>query len=461
MKAMDPVTDLRPGRVAGRRPREAYAQGFCDLVGPLDLKQAESESSRCYFCHDAPCIQACPTSINIPEFIRRIQTGNPKGAAVEILEANPLGGTCARVCPVEILCEAACVRNAEPETKPVAIGRLQRYATDALFASGEQPFSRAPATGKRVAVVGAGPAGLACAHGLARLGHEVDLFDARPRAGGLNEYGIAAYKMAGEFAQREVAFLLGVGGIRWHAGRALGRDLDLAQLGKDYGAVFVGVGLGATQSLGIEGESLAGVRDAVEFIAELRQSGDLAQLPVGRRVVVIGGGNTAIDAAIQSKRLGADEVTLVYRRGPETMSATAHEQHLAQVNGVVIRHWAKPTAIVGGPAGVTGIRFERTRAEGGKLLGLGDFFELPTDSVLKAIGQKLVAPESWAPGLKHVSGKLAVSAEYETSVPGVYAGGDCIDSGPGREDLTVVAVEDGKRAARAIHARLSGGKTHG
>jgi len=261
-------------------------------------------AGRCYFCLDAPCIAACPTEIDIPLFIRQIQAGQPEGAARTILDQNILGGMCARVCPTETLCEGACVREFA-ESKPVEIGRLQRYATDSIMARDGHPYQRAAPTGKRVAVVGAGPAGLACAHRLAMRGHDVVLMEARDRIGGLNEYGIAAYKTAGDFAQAEVAWLLGIGGIETRTGVRLGTDVTLADLRSEYDAVFLGMGLGGVNALGVEGEARDGARDAVDFIAELRQTDDLTQLPIGRRVVVIGGGMTAVDAAVQSKLLGA------------------------------------------------------------------------------------------------------------------------------------------------------------
>ena len=260
-----------------------------------------------------------------------------------------MGGMCARVCPVEELCEEACVRNTH-EDKPVTIGALQRYATDHLFADGAQPFARAPATGRRVAVVGAGPAGLACAHRLALLGHDAVVFEARDKAGGLNEYGIAAYKTPGDFAQQELDFILGVDGIELRMGQALGRDVTLAGLRRSYDAVFLGLGQNAVRRLGIAGEDMAGVLNAVDFIATLRQTADRSTLPVGRRVVVIGGGNTAIDIATQTRLLGAEEVTIVYRRGPANMTATWKEQAWTQKNGVKIRHWAQPRGLIGWPA---------------------------------------------------------------------------------------------------------------
>ena len=252
---------------------------------------------------------------------------------------------CARVCPTETLCEEACVREAA-EGKPVQIGRLQRYATDIAMAQDKQFYERAAPTGKNVAVVGAGPAGLASAHRLAMHGHDVTIFDARPKAGGLNEYGIAAYKTPDDFAQAEVDYVTAIGGITIEHGKALGRDFALADLTAKYDAVFLGIGLGGVNALRAEGEDADGVDDAVDFIAELRQATDLAALPVGRRVVVIGGGMTAIDAAVQSKLLGAEEVTICYRRGKEHMNASEFEQDLAASKGVTIRHWLQPKRVL-------------------------------------------------------------------------------------------------------------------
>ncbi|MCB9948117.1 MAG: NAD(P)-dependent oxidoreductase [Rhodospirillaceae bacterium] len=448
-----------PDIAAGRLDAEALARNFADAHPPLDRSTALIEAARCYFCYDAPCVEACPTSIDIPAFIRSIASGNVKGAATTILGANIMGGMCARVCPVEELCEEACVRNTH-EDKPVAIGALQRFATDHLFAAGIQPFTRAPATGKRVAVVGAGPAGLSCAHRLAVLGHAVTVFEARPKGGGLNEYGIAAYKTVDGFAQKEVAFILSVGGIELRLGQALGRDITLAGLRRDYDAVFLGTGQTGVRALGLEGEGMAGVLNAVDAIAALRQADDKRTLPVGRRVVVIGGGNTAIDIATQSKLLGADEVTLVYRRGPEQMPATVKEQAWTQSHGVKIQFWAQPRSLQGWPAadGATAVKevtFEYTQLDAsGRLAGTGDTVSLLADQVFKAVGQVLVPSALGdAADLLEIAGdRIVVNDDRQTSLPDVFAGGDCIAG----LDLTVQAVADGKAAAEAIHRRLGG-----
>ena len=438
-----------PGIAAGRLPAEDIAANFADLHPPLDMHQALVEADRCYFCHDAPCTTACPTSIDIPMFIRQIATENTQAAAETILAQNIMGGMCARVCPTETLCEEVCVRM-EAEGKPVKIGLLQRYATDALFQDGKQVFQRGPATGKRVAVVGAGPAGLACAHRLAVLGHEVTVFEAKDKPGGLNEYGIAAYKTVDDFAQREVDYILAVGGITVSYGKRLGGDVTLAQLRDDFDAVFLGMGLGAVNALGMAEEELKGVEDAVAYIAELRQAEDKAALPVGRRVVVIGGGMTAIDVAVQSKRLGAEDVTIVYRRGQAQMKASGYEQELAQISGVKIKHWAQPKRLLGDGGKVTGVEFEYTEAgENGRLEPAGETFTLEADMVFKAIGQAF-EPESLEVGserLELAGGRIKVDEGRRTTLDDVWAGGDCIDGG---EDLTVAAVEDGKVAAESI-----------
>jgi glutamate synthase (NADPH/NADH) small chain len=442
----------KPDIAAGRLEARAYAANFGDLHPTLTRDEAVVEANRCYFCYDAPCLEACPTSIDIPGFVKKIATDNVTGAGIRILEANIFGGACARVCPTEILCERACVRTAQ-EGDPVKIGRLQRYATDPVLAAPKHPFARAAATGKKIAVVGGGPAGLACAHALARRGHAATVFEARERLGGLNEYGVAAYKVPDRFARREVDFVLGIGGIAARTGQALGRDIALAQLRKDYDAVFLGMGLAGVKALECEGEGLEGVANAVDYIADLRAAADLARLAVGRRVVVIGGGNTAIDIAVQTKRLGAEQVTMVYRRGPETMGATLHEQDFAQTNGVTIRHWAKLKRLYAGNGHVVAAQFEYTRAEGGKLVGTGDVFSLAADMVFKAIGQSFIADPLGADALEVANGRIAVDAEFRTSVAGVWAGGDCVALG---QDLTVEAVEHGKRAAASIDAALGG-----
>jgi glutamate synthase (NADPH/NADH) small chain len=360
---------------------------------------------------------------------------------------------CARVCPTETLCEEVCVRETA-EGKPVKIGLLQRFATDRLIERGDHPFERAASTGKTVAVVGAGPAGLSCAHRLAMLGHDVTLFDARPKAGGLNEYGIAAYKATNDFAQAEVDFVLAIGGITLETGKALGRDIHLEDLRADYDAVFLGLGLSGVNALGADGEASGGSHDAVAWIADLRQTRDLSELPVGRRVVVVGGGMTAVDAAVQAKALGAEEVTLVYRRDREAMNASRYEQEIAQTRGVHIRCNLTPKRILAEGGHVSGIELERTRSRDGRLELTGETVTIEADQVFKAIGQTFLGEGITGEGadIAMEKGRIHVDAERRTSMGGVWAGGDCIADG---SDLTVVAVEDGKIAATSIHEALS------
>ena len=447
-----PTLGAAPDLRAGRLPAEAYARRFADAAPRLSRTQALVEAERCLYCYDAPCATACPTGIDVPAFIKRIADDNLRGAARAILDANPLGGTCARVCPTEVLCEQVCVRTTQ-QGKPVEIGRLQRYAVDAVMG---QPlsalFPRAASSGRRIAVVGAGPAGLACAVVLARLGHEVVVHDAKPKGGGLNEYGLATYKVADDFAQAELDWLLGIGGITLATGWRLVSAAQLAQLRERFDAVFLAIGLGQVAALGLPGEALAGVRDAVDFIADLRQAPDKAALPVGRRVVVIGGGMTAVDAAVQSKLLGAETVHMVYRRGPAEMGASAAEQQWAQTHGVTIHHGLAPQTVLDDAGQVVAVRFARLApGADGRWLPTGDHETLAADMVLKAIGQKLDVGLLAGTGLTLQGGRIAADDDGRTGVPGLYAGGDCRLGG---RDLTVEAVQDGKRAAHAIHAQF-------
>ncbi|WP_424940565.1 NAD(P)-dependent oxidoreductase [Aliiroseovarius sp. S253] len=438
------------GVAAGRLDPTQVADNFTDLYPEYDGHEALVAADRCYFCHDAPCMTACPTSIDIPLFIRQIATGTPEAAAKTILNQNILGGMCARVCPTETLCEEVCVRETA-EGKPVEIGRLQRYATDTLMASNTHPFTRADKTGKSVAVVGAGPAGLSCAHRLAMLGHDVVVFEARAKGGGLNEFGIAAYKSTDDFAQREVDWLLSIGGIEIRYGQSLGNGVTLDTLKSGFDAVFLGMGLTAVNALGMQGEDKDNVLDAVDFIADLRQASDLTTLPVGRRVVVIGGGMTAIDAGVQAKLLGAEDVTIVYRRGQEAMAASGFEQELAQQKGVTLICNATPVGVEGNGS-LTGVTFAYTETKNGKLVTLDETFSLPADQLFKAIGQKLGdTPDA----LTLDGGKIKVDDAQRSSVSGVWAGGDCASGG---DDLTVTAVAEGRDAAMDIHATLMGAR---
>lgn len=440
---------LEPGLKAGRLDAADYAKNFSDLHPRLGGHEALVASDRCYFCHDAPCMTACPTAIDIPMFIRQISTGNPLGAAKTIFDQNILGGMCARVCPTETLCEEACVRNTAEE-RPVEIGRLQRYATDIAIEEGRQFYRPAASSGRTVGIVGAGPAGLAAAHRLAMHGHQVTIYEAKEKAGGLNEYGIAAYKTPNDFAQKEVDYILSLGNIDVLDGQMMGRDFTLADLQARHDAVFIGAGLGNVNGLNIPGAKINGVLDAVEFIANLRQADSKADVPVGRDVVVIGGGMTAIDATVQAKLLGAENVTICYRRGKEHMNASEFEQDLATSKGVHIRHWLQPKEVAHHGGHCSAITFEYTHLENGVMKGTGHTTEIKADQILVAIGQKLDG--QGLDGLKVEGGKIAIDAEGRTSIPGVWAGGDCAFGG---QDLTVSAVAMGRDAAESINRSLA------
>jgi len=444
----DPA-DVRPGRLAD----EQIAANFADMHPPLTPSEAIIDADRCYFCYAAPCTTACPTGIDIPGFIQRIRSGNLKGSAYTILSENIMGGMCARVCPTEVLCEQACVRNTH-EDRPVRIGLLQRYATDPIFDEAIPLFERAPATGCTVAVVGGGPAGLSCAHRLAMLGHSATVFEPKEKLGGLNEYGIAAYKTPDDFAAREVEYILSVGGIDVRTGVALGKDFSLGELRAQYDAVFLGFGLAGVNDLGLDAEQVEGVANAVDYIATLRQVANKASLPVARRIVVIGGGMTAIDIAVQSKALGAEEVTIAYRRGQESMNASRYEQEFAQVRGVAVRYWSSPRRLLTRDGRVRAVEFETTRsANDGRLEGTGQTFVLDADVVFKAIGQKVLWERvgGTAEFVDVNQDRIVVDEERKTSLPGVWAGGDCVHGGA---DLTVSAVQDGKLAALSIDRSL-------
>ncbi len=448
MASRPSAPDIRPKRL----DKATIDRNFSDLHPPLSRSEALIEADRCYFCYDAPCTTACPTGIDIPGFIQKIRSDNIRGSAHTILRENIFGGMCARVCPTEVLCEEACVRNTHEE-KPVNIGLLQRYATDPVLDAGAQLFQRAESSGRTVAVIGAGPAGLSCAHRLAVLGHDAVVFNRDPKPGGLNEYGIAAYKTVDNFAQREVDYILAIGGITLRHGVALGSDVSLAELIDDYDAVFLGVGLGSVNDLGIADEELPGVENAIDYISALRQAEDKSRLPVGRNVVVVGGGMTAIDIAVQSRRLGAENVSIVYRRGPEHMGASVYEQRLAKEVGVAFRHWAQPLRLIG-ERHVTAVEFARTSLDdSGNLVVGDDTFFLDADVVFKAIGQKLVPDQLTNGGesLRLEHGKIVVDANQKTTLDKVWAGGDCALGG---DDLTVSAVQHGKVAAHAIDRYL-------
>ena len=439
---------MTPGIAADRLSNEALAQNFADLHVPLEPHEVRVAADRCYFCYDAPCVTACPTDIDIPLFIRQISTDRSEAAAKTILDMNILGGMCARVCPTEVLCEQACVREVS-EGKPVEIGRLQRHATDRLMAKNIHPFDRAAATGKKVAVVGAGPAGLSCAHRLALKGIDVTIYDARSKAGGLNEYGIAAYKSTNDFAAKEVAWLLSIGGITIENNKTLGVDMTLDGLSSDFDAVFLSVGLGGVKALSMSSEDDTCMSDAVGFIETLRQTTDLASIPIGRNVVVIGGGMTAVDAAVQSKLLGAEQVTIAYRRGREAMSASRYEQDLAASHGVKLLFNVQPVTLETLEPSAA-LVLEYTATKDGRLTGTGETMRISADQVFSAIGQTLATDG----GLALDGRKISVTGAGRTSRDRVWAGGDCASGG---DDLTVTAVAEGRDAAMDIYVTLMGG----
>jgi glutamate synthase (NADPH/NADH) small chain len=431
---------------------EQYACNFADIQGPLTSEQAMIESARCLFCFEAPCITACPTNIDVPGFILKILNENPKGSARLILDANPLGASCARVCPVEALCEGACVLNHNQE-KPIQIGRLQRFSTDWYFAH-DMPtlFERPEPNGHKVALIGAGPASLGCAAELCKRGYAATLFDRNPEPGGLNTYGIAQYKMTPRESLDEIEFVRSLGAtIR--TGAEIGRDVQIADLLRDYDAVFLGVGLGATHKLGIPGDDRNGVFEALHFIRDYK-SQPYGAVPVGRRVAVIGAGNTAIDAATAAVRLGAEHTWILYRRSHDEMPAFDYEYELAKQDGVVFQWLTAPVEVLGEDT-VEGLRCVRMTLgdpdEHGRARPEpipGSEFVLEVDMIIGAIGQeKLIEFLATFDALKLENGCVAVNPETGmTSVPGLFAGGDCVNGG-----MEVVnAVAEGKLAAAGI-----------
>jgi dihydropyrimidine dehydrogenase (NAD+) subunit PreT len=428
-----------------------YEQNFQDIHPPFETRDAALvEANRCLFCYDAPCTKSCPTHIDVPKFIKQIATDNLKGSAHTILISNIMGGGCARVCPVEKLCEGACVYNLMEE-EAISIARLQRHATERAIREQWPLFRRKPSIGKKVAVIGAGPAGLSCAHVLSRAGVDVTIYEKEAKGGGLMTYGIAAYKVTPRFCQEEVDYILSLGGIRIEYNRELGRDLDLGALKSQFDAVFLGFGVGLARQLDIPGESLEGVVDAIRFIYDIRSKGYPA-VPVGDKVAVIGMGMTAIDAATQARRLGAKEVTLVYRRTQEEMPCTEVELAIAKSDGCRIVWLAAPKEIAGADGKVTRLicsimQLGPPDASGRRSpVETGQTLSLDVDMVIKAAGQIPYTDLVQADRLGNASGKINADPQGATSLAGVFAGGDCVNGGK----EVVDAVQAGKDSAAAI-----------
>ena len=436
---------------------EQLEENFADINPPLTQSLALEAASRCLFCYDAPCIKACPTEINIPQFIRQILTQNLVGSARTILSANVLGHSCGRVCPTSVLCEGACVLNAEGK-KPVEIGRLQRHAVDHVLDRGIRVLKAGKENGHRVALIGAGPASLACAAELRRLGCSAVIFDAKPQPGGLNTYGIAAYKMRAADSIRETEMIRALG-VEIRNGVTVGRDISLEQLEREYDAIFLGVGLGETEDLQIESEHIRRCADALSFIEKTKTNG-FDHVQVGTRVAVIGGGNTAIDVATAARRLGAEVVYMIYRRSREEMSAFDYEYDLAKADGVTFIWQAAPVRVLpdarGRAQGLVCVKTELGSPDSSGRRSFrpipGSEFALDVDMVVRALGQKKLAFVKDIPKLKLDGGKIVVNAEtMQTSNPKYFAGGDCVNGG----GEVVDAVAHGKRAARGIDSVLA------
>ena len=424
--------------------------GLEETLPPLSEHEAVLEAHRCLYCYDAPCTHACPTHIDVPRFIKKISTGNLTGAARAIFDANLLGATCARVCPVQELCEGACVLGADH--KPIMIGRLQRYAMDHVYGRKVNVIAIAESTGKSAAVVGAGPAGLSCAGELARRGHSVTIFEKRELGGGLSTYGIIGLREPLEAALVEVKMIEGLG-VRIETNAELGRNLDLADLRARFDAVFLGLGLGATPGMSIPGEEL--IVDGLYYIEQSKMNG--GGMKIGKNAVVIGAGNTAIDCAVIARRLGGGRVTMVYRRSAEEMTAYEHEYEFARKEGVEFRFLTQPVRVLSENGRVIGLHCVRTELGPPDASGRraprsvpGSEFTICADQVVKAVGQEKPDLASRL-GLATLHGYLKVDHDFETNIPGVYAGGDCIRAI--NSASTVMAVQDGKLAAMAIHRR--------
>src|SRR6185503_872671 len=417
-----------------RLTNEQYQENFADIRPPFENKTAAVvEANRCIFCYDAPCTKSCPTHIDVPKFIKQITTDNVKGSAHTILSSNIMGAGCAKVCPVEKLCEGACVFNLLEE-EPIQIARLQQYSTAKALENNWQLFERKPSVGKKVAIVGAGPAGLSCAHVLAREGIDVTIFEKEAKGGGLMTYGIAAYKVTPQFCEDEVNYITSIGGIEVKYNQELGKNLSLSDLQQNYDAVYLGIGVGVARQLDIPGEELLGVVDAIKFIYELRDKGYPA-IPVGDKVAVIGMGMTAIDAATQAKRLGAKEVTMIYRRTQEEMPCTEYELNIAKLDGCEIIWLASPKEVKGVDGKVSQLVCSVMKLGEPDISGrrspvdTGETVTLDVDMVIKAAGQVPFEELVKANGINNKNGKIVIDNNCSTNIKGVFAGGDAVNGG--------------------------------
>jgi dihydropyrimidine dehydrogenase (NAD+) subunit PreT len=434
-----------------RLTADEYTKNFSDIHPPFENKEAALvEANRCLFCYDAPCIKGCPTNINIPKFIKQITTDNIKGSAHTIFISNIFGGGCSRVCPVEKLCEGNCVYNLLDE-KPIEIARLQRWSTDKIIEEKIKLFERKENNGKRVAIVGAGPAGLSCAHVLSREGIDVTVFEKESKGGGLMTYGIAAYKVTPAFCEEEVDFITSLGGIEIKYNHELGKDITLEQLQKDFDAVYLGIGVGLANKLNIPGEDLQGVEDAIKFIYDIRTK-NFSDVEVGDKVVVIGMGMTAIDAATQAKRLGAREVTMVYRRTEKEKNCTQTELDIALLDGCKMQWLASPKEIMGEDGKVISLVCDVMKLGTPDFSGkpapepTGETITIDCDMLIKATGQSAFIDLIKKNGIENNKGKVFLKGNGETTIKGVFAGGDAVNGGK----EVVDAVQAGKDGALSI-----------